>query len=225
MNWPLPPHFVFSPSFWTRLRFERWSGRRKEKHSENQIAPARHDSATSPAALPGVPRAARAERRRGRGGEEEAAVAVAAADVAATHRRLNTQRLLSARPGPAPEPTPSSAAPRPPGRPWASCHWGRAPHILRCPARPVRLWRCLAPARSPAPSFAPESPPPPWPRIVKAAALRVPRTTPPRPKVPAPLPPPPPRNPRSWKSPWRPRRRRRSSQCPRTAPSSRWGPR
>ena len=53
----------------------------------------------------------------GRGGEEEAAVAVAAADVAATHRRVNTQRLLSARPGPAPEPTPSSAAPRPPGRP------------------------------------------------------------------------------------------------------------
>ena len=72
------------------------------------------ESAPAPS---GVPRAARAERRRGRGGEEEAAVAVAAADVAATHRRLNTQRLLSARPGPAPEPTPSSAAPRPPGRP------------------------------------------------------------------------------------------------------------
>lgn len=137
MNWPLPPHFVFSPSLWTHLRFEQWSRRGKEKHSENQTAPARHDSATSPAALPGVPRAARAERRRGRGGEEEAAVAVAAADVAATRRRLNTQRLLSARLGPAPEPTPSSAAPRPPGRPWASCHWGSVPHILRCPARPA----------------------------------------------------------------------------------------
>lgn len=66
MNWPLLPHFVFSPSFWTRLRFEQWSRKGQKSQPESQAAPAWHDSATSPAALPGVPRAAPAE---GRGGE------------------------------------------------------------------------------------------------------------------------------------------------------------
>lgn len=132
MNWSLPPHSVFSPSLRLRLHFEPWNRRGGTKHPELEAAPAGHDSATPPAALPGVPRAAPAEGRGGRGGEEEAA---AAADVAATQRRLNTRWLPSARPGPAPEPTLSSAAPRPPGRLCARYHWGGASCILCRPGQ------------------------------------------------------------------------------------------
>lgn len=219
MNWSLPPHFALNPPLC--LPPEQWSGRGKERQPEGAAAPAGHDSATPPAELPGVPCAAPAEGRGGRGGEEE------------ERRRLR----MSLRPSGvwthggcrAPDPglrRSPHQAPRP-----LACQGGLAPVVTAaaCPAfsaaRAGRLCRLLAPPRSPSPSCAPESPPPPpWPRVVKAAALRAPRTAPPRPKVPAPPRPLPLRSPRSWKSPWRPRRRRRSSLCPRIAPSSRWGP-
>lgn len=140
MNWPLPPHFVFSPSLWTRLRFA--------MERERERKPARAPSGSRQAWLGDV--ASHVTRRAPRGagggtwGEGWGGEAAAAADVAATEWRLSTRRLLSARAGPAPEPTPSSAAPRPLRRPCARCHWGDVPHILRCSG-----WPALASPGSP----------------------------------------------------------------------------